>query len=272
MDSAKVAGLSYPPMLGKNEMADARAVAQGQIPYRLDLAGGWLDQPFVSCHAAGPVVNVSVEPTVAFDERSGMASSSRRCAQRLWPSGIPAGDPVALAKKLFAQENASASGSSAGSQDALGIVLPGLKRLDYRGQAWPEQITESHDDKILDWLEQQLWLVPLGPRPLAFEVAARSAVTRVEAQRLAWAADVCWAAILQRDAAEFGRQMRAAFQAQTAMFPDMVNPQINTLIEQHTAAARGWKLSGAGGGGYLVLASETVIPHALRLKIRRANL
>ena len=27
-----------------------------RIPYRLDLAGGWLDQPFVSCHAAGPVL------------------------------------------------------------------------------------------------------------------------------------------------------------------------------------------------------------------------
>ena len=26
-----------------------------QIPYRLDLAGGWLDQPFVSKHAEGPV-------------------------------------------------------------------------------------------------------------------------------------------------------------------------------------------------------------------------
>src|ERR1017187_6093788 len=31
------------------------------IPYRLDIAGGWLDQPFVSKHGAGPVPVISVE-------------------------------------------------------------------------------------------------------------------------------------------------------------------------------------------------------------------
>ncbi|MDA0712342.1 MAG: adenylyltransferase/cytidyltransferase family protein, partial [bacterium] len=46
-----------------------------RIPYRIDLAGGWLDQPFVSEHHPGSVVTVSIEPTIEFNERSGMASS-----------------------------------------------------------------------------------------------------------------------------------------------------------------------------------------------------
>jgi cytidyltransferase-like protein len=63
-----------------------------RIPYRLDLAGGWLDQAFVSRHAAGPVLTVSVEPTLEFNERSGMASSTRRRAVELWQTDLPGGD------------------------------------------------------------------------------------------------------------------------------------------------------------------------------------
>jgi cytidyltransferase-like protein len=68
-----------------------------QIPYRIDLAGGWLDQPFVSKHGAGPVLVISVEPTIEFNERSGMASSSRRRAIELWQTDIPGGDRKKLA-------------------------------------------------------------------------------------------------------------------------------------------------------------------------------
>jgi cytidyltransferase-like protein len=62
-----------------------------QMPYRIDLAGGWLDQPFVSMHYPGSVITVSIEPTIEFNERSGMATSTRRKAIDLWgPSCRPA--------------------------------------------------------------------------------------------------------------------------------------------------------------------------------------
>ncbi|HVO76225.1 MAG TPA: hypothetical protein VMT35_19540 [Ignavibacteriaceae bacterium] len=48
------------------------------ILYRIDLAGGWLDQPFVGKCYPGPVFTISLEPTIEFNERSGMASSTRR--------------------------------------------------------------------------------------------------------------------------------------------------------------------------------------------------
>ncbi|HUI64788.1 MAG TPA: adenylyltransferase/cytidyltransferase family protein, partial [Bacteroidota bacterium] len=59
------------------------------IPYRIDLAGGWLDQPFVSRFSPGPVLTISLEPTIEFNDRSGMASSTRRKAVDLWRTDIP---------------------------------------------------------------------------------------------------------------------------------------------------------------------------------------
>ena len=59
------------------------------MPYRIDLAGGWLDQPFVSKHCPGAVITVSIEPTLEFNERSGMASSTRRQAVDLWGNRLP---------------------------------------------------------------------------------------------------------------------------------------------------------------------------------------
>jgi mevalonate kinase len=56
------------------------------------------------------------------------------------------------------------------------------------------------------------------------------------------------------------------------MFPNMSDRSIRATIKNYAGQALGWKLSGAGGGGYLVLVSESAIPQASRLKIRRAGL
>ncbi len=84
------------------------------IPYRLDLAGGWLDQPFVSKHGKGPVLTISLEPVIEYNERSGMASSSRRRAVELWQTDLPEGDLERLAKTLFAFENPPGTGNLCG--------------------------------------------------------------------------------------------------------------------------------------------------------------
>lgn len=242
------------------------------IPYRLDLAGGWLDQPFVSKHGAGAVLTISLEPVMEFNERSGMASSSRRRAIELWQTDLPEGDREKLAKTLFAFENPPGTKIFAGSQDAIGIVYPGLNRLDYRGGYWPEKITTQSDEKILGWIEKHLYLVPLGPRPAGYNVFKGKSITPAKARALAAAADGCWQAVHKMDLAEFGRQFRASYEAQAAMFPEMSNAVIRKMIRQYQDKCSGWKLSGAGGGGYLVLVSRENIPGAIRLKIRRRHL
>ena len=50
----------------------------GDIPYRLALAGGWIDQPFVSQHnpkPPGSMVVVGIAPTIPFMERCGLGGT-----------------------------------------------------------------------------------------------------------------------------------------------------------------------------------------------------
>ncbi len=53
------------------------------------------------------------------------------------------------------------------------------------------------------------------------------------------------------------------------MFPHMVTPSIQKMIENYRHVSIGWKISGAGGGGYLILVSRQPVEHALRPYSRR---
>ncbi len=239
------------------------------IPYRIDLAGGWLDQPFVSKYCPGAVLTISIEPTIGFNERSGMATSTRRKAVDLWKTEIPGGDREQLARVLFSYDNPPGTEVVSGSQDALGIVLPGLNRLNYSGRYWPEEIESCRQEDILEWLENRLSLVTLGPRDDRYSVLSDTNINTETASRLATAADNCWKAILQKDIVEFGRRFAESFEAQAAMFPHMVDGSLRNVLNSYHSRALGWKLSGAGGGGYLILVSENQISGTIRIKIRR---
>ncbi len=69
---------------------------------------------------------------------------------------------------------------------------------------------------------------------------------------------------------DFGRSLREGFEAQIAMFPNMMNDTVAQLIEAHREESLGWKLSGAGGGGYLILVSDKPVENAVRVIARRA--
>lgn len=241
-----------------------------QMPYRIDLAGGWLDQPFVSSLYPGPVLTISLEPTMTFNERSGMATSTRNAALDLWGAKLPAGDPEKLAKILFSYDNPPGTTEISGSQDAIGIAMPGLNRAYYEGKYWPSYIDKVQDELTLQFIEQALYLIPLGPRENHYNPLEEQHITQKYAKALSEAAEGCWQAILKHDVKNFGATMRAAFEAQIAMFPNMANETVHQLIDHYRHVAAGWKLSGAGGGGYLILVSEVPIEKALRVHVRRA--
>lgn len=242
-----------------------------RMPYRIDIAGGWLDQPFVSKLYPGAVITVSLEPTVEFNERSGMASSTRRKAVELWGSQLPVGDPHKIAKILFCCDNPPGTTEFSGAQDTIGLVFPGLAISYYNGEYWPKCINSVLDEATLDFVERMFHLIPLGPRESGYSVLSNTNITVDGAKALAEATDRCWDAILAHDAHAFGRAVRDSFEAQIAMFPNMVNPSIFELIEQYREIALGWKISGAGGGGYLILVSEKPIANALRVVVRRPD-
>ncbi len=240
-----------------------------QMPYRIDLAGGWLDQPFVSQLYPGSVLTISLMPTVEFNERSGMATSTRNSALDLWGPKIPAGDLEKLAKVLFCYDNPPGTRDISGSQDAIGIVFPGLNRAYYEGDYWPSRIDQVRDEHALQFVEQSLYLIPLGPRESGYDPLANRNITRDGAKALSDAAEGCWEAALARDLEAFGSYVRRSFEAQVAMFPNMVNETVRSLIDQYCDVALGWKLSGAGGGGYLILVAAKPVENALRISIRR---
>jgi hypothetical protein len=242
-----------------------------QIPYRIDLAGGWLDQPFVSKHYPGSVVTISIEPIIEFNERSGMASSTRRAAIDLWGPRIPPGDYEKHAKTLFCYDNPPGTKVISGSQDSIGIVFPGLAKADYEGAYWPTHIEHVVDESTLQFVEKALYLVTLGPRHSDYDVLKNTHIEKRGAKALADAAEDCWQAIKQHDIQAFGESFKASFYAQIAMFPNMMNDAVTELINKYQNEALGWKLSGAGGGGYLVLVSDRPIANSSRVYARRGD-
>ncbi len=239
------------------------------MPYRIDLAGGWLDQPFVSEHCPGSVITLSLEPTLEFNERSGMASSTRRSAIDLWGPKLPVGNHEKLAKILFCYDNPPGRKVISGSQDSIGIVFPGLAKAHYNGSYWPTTIEHVLDEPLLKFVESSLYLVSLGPRHSQYDVLADTRFSPALAEALADATDRCWDAILAQDVVSLGRSMRESLEAQVAMLPNMINDGIARLIDEYRERALGWKLSGAGGGGYLILVADKPIPDATRILARR---
>jgi len=239
------------------------------MPYRIDLAGGWLDQPFVGKLAPGPVVTISIEPTIEFNERSGMASSTRRKAIEIWHTDVPPGNREQLARMLFCYENPPGTNIIAGSQDSIGIVFPGLNKIDYTGEFWPSKITAVHDENILSWIEEHLYLIMLGPREDNFRVLENTFIDRENAGALRVAAEKTWDALLEKDIEKFGEYFRKSFEAQIKMFPNMMCDDISHVIDKYKNSACGWKLSGAGGGGYLIFVSQKPMKGAIQIKIRR---
>ncbi|WP_234998003.1 adenylyltransferase/cytidyltransferase family protein [Parabacteroides sp. Marseille-P3160] len=240
-----------------------------RIPYRIDLAGGWLDQPYVSKYYPGAVLTISIEPDYEFNDRSGMSTSSRKKAIELWQTDIPEGDKIKLARTLFCFENPPGTQYVSGSQDSLGIVLPGLNRLMYDGGYWPESIESEVDPDLLGWVEKRLWLIPLFPRRAGFDVLEEVCVDEAGVKALSRAADDCWEGICSRDIRKWGEASVRSFEAQISMFPRMVSPEILEILSKYKSRVYGWKMTGAGGGGYLVFINEKPIENAMQIRIRR---
>jgi cytidyltransferase-like protein len=241
------------------------------IPFRIDLAGGWLDQPFINQLNSGSVLTISIEPTIEFNIRSGMASSTRNKAIELWNSELPIGNPIKLAKILFSYENPPGNKEISGSQDALGILLPGLNKLFYNNGYWPNSIDSINDESILLFLEKHLFLISLGSRENDYNVLDNTKISKEGASQLAKASDETWKAIMNKDVESFGKAFLNSFKSQINIFPNMVDDILRKTINKYKDQCLGYKLSGAGGGGYLILVSIKPVLNSFKIKIRRKN-
>lgn len=253
-----------------------RKGTKSHLPYRIDIAGTWIDQPYVSEHGAGWALTMSIEPTYDFMERGGMSTSTRNAAKKIWPYELPNYNEEMLARLLFCFENDPENkGHVSGAQDSIGICMSGLTRHYYDGHYWPSKIEQCYDEEILSWLESHIVLVPMFPRREGCSVVEGKDINPEKVRCLTDAAARCWDAIMRRDLEAFSESFLDSFNAQVSMFPAMMQPGVEEYIDKYRGRALAWKMLGAGGGGHLALVlpddaklSEEMIP----VKIRRRGM
>lgn len=251
-----------------------RSGVKSHLPYRVDLAGTWIDQPYVSHIHPGWAITISIEPTMEFMERGGMSTSTRNAARKIWPYELPNYNEEMLARLLFCFENDPErnKGHISGAQDSIGICMSGLNRHFYNGTYWPAKIESCHDEATLTWLEQHLCLVPTFPRRPGCSVVEGQDITPEKVAALADAADRAWAAILAHDINAFAKAYSDSFNAQIGMFPAMIADGVQEYIDKYAPLSLAYKLTGAGGGGYLALVIDGDRPgNAIPIKIRRKS-
>jgi cytidyltransferase-like protein len=243
------------------------------MPYRIDLAGTWIDQPYVSKYHPGSAITASLEPTIEFNERSGMATSTRKKAIELWNDHLPLEKPEKLARTLFRYDNDPGTKEVSGSQDSIGITMPGINKFYYdKRKYWPSKFETISDPATIKWLEERLCMVMLWPRPVDFKVLSDTHINTSNVKKLTRAADLAWEGLTETNISKFAGGFLDSFHAQITMFPKMMNPEIEKAIDQYKDKVLAWKLSGAGGGGYLILISENEIPNSFKIKIRLKDL
>jgi len=250
----------------------------GNIPFRMAFAGGWIDQPFLSRlnpTPPGSMVVVSLHPTIPFMDLSGMGTSTRKVALKLWGGRLPDQHPAELVRELYAAENTGKSEPS-GSQDMAGIIYPGISRLDYdftyEEGYFPVHVESCNDPEIACWLEHVIYMVPVAQRPPNYSPLGEKNLDPDWIARLGQSGKGCYDAILARDAKALGDSMNFCMTCWEKILPNTVrHPLIKVdligILKYYQNRYIGAMYSGCGGG-YLYVVSEEPVPGAFQVKIR----
>ena len=253
----------------------------GAIPNRLQLAGGWIDQPFVSQHnprPPGSMVVVQIEPDFRPMDRSGIASGTRAVAMKIWKGKLPDRSPADLARELYELENQGKAEPS-GSQDMIGLVYPGVNRLDYdfkiHGGVFPAHIESCNSSRVARWLGRVLHLLPVEPRPEGYNPLGEKNLDPKWVGKLGQSGKDCFDAVVKMDAQALGASLNQNMKCWETLLPRVVrHPLIRVdllaLLHAYQRQYLGAMYSGCGGG-YLLVVSNEPVPGAFRVNVRVAG-
>ena len=250
----------------------------GPIPNRLQLAGGWIDQPFVSqhnSHPPGSMVVVQIEPDFRPMDRSGIASGTRAVAMEIWKGKLPNRPPEQLVRELYEAENNDKAESS-GSQDMIGLVYPGVNRLDYdygiNGGVFPAHIESCNRPKVAQWLGSVLNLIAVEPRPIGYSPLGLRHLEAKWIAKLGQSGRDCYEAILKTDAQALGSSLNLNMRCWETLLPhtvrhSLLRPDLMPLLKVYQKQYPGAMYSGCGGG-YLIVVSTRSVPGAFKVNVR----
>jgi cytidyltransferase-like protein len=256
------------PEPGLPERSSSGTKKDLRFPYRLCLAGGWIDQPWVSEIHPGSVVVAQIWPSQDFNDRSGLATSSRKVAIKLWGNRYPDGDHEQNAKLLFGAENPPGKKYISGSQDHIGLLFPGVSRLFYNGDYWPEYTESTTENDICDWLSDVLHLVPLEPRPDGYDPLKIMHLEKHLIKELGEAGNNCWESILRKDIAGLGKALTGTFLSWKKILPLTVPDWVMHEMESKYFPDYPGAITSGSGGGYVIVASEKPIEGAIKIRVR----
>lgn len=239
-----------------------------RFPYRLCLAGGWIDQPWVSKMHPGSVVVAQIWPTMDFNDRSGLATSSRSVGIKIWGDRYPDGDHEQNAMILFGAENPPGKTYVSGSQDHIGLLYPGINRLWYRGGYWPEKIESSTGKDVCDWLSDVLYLVPLEPRPKGYDPLKIMHLEKPLIKALGEAGDNCWESILKKDITGLGKSLTDTLLSWKKILPLTVPDWVMKEMETKYFSNYPGAITSGAGGGYVIVVSEKAVEGSIKIRVR----
>lgn len=256
------------PEPGLPPRSSSETKSEMRFPYRLCLAGGWIDQPWVSEIHPGSVVVAQIWPTMDFNDRSGLATSSRNVGIRLWGDRYPEGDYEENARLLFGAENPPGKKYISGSQDHIGLLFPGINRLYYNGDYWPEKIDSATDEETCSWLSDVLKLIPLEPRPQGYDPLKIMNLEKNLIRELGVAGDMCWDAILRKDIASLGMALTTTFLSWKKILPLTVPDWVMNEMETRYFPFYHGAITSGSGGGYVIAVSDKEVEGAIKIRVR----
>jgi hypothetical protein len=250
----------------------------GAIPRRLQLAGGWIDQPFVSQHnpkPPGSMVVAQIEPNFRPMDRSGIAIGTRAIAMKLWKGKLPNRPPEDLARELYEIENKDKAEPS-GSQDMIGLIYPGVNRLDYdykiQSGVFPSHVESCNSPKVARWLSNVLHLIPIEPRPEGYNPLGIKNLEPKWVAKLGQSGRDCYSAIIKMDAQALGASLNLNMKCWETLLPHVVRHpllrlDLMPLLKAYQRQYLGAMYSGCGGG-YLIVVSNKLVPGAFKVNVR----
>jgi hypothetical protein len=192
----------------------------------------------------------------------------------LW-GRLPEGDPAKLVDELYAEENKDKAEPS-GSQDMIGLIYPGVNRLDYdfnhRSGIVPKHIESNNDPSVTSWVESVINILPVAPRPDGYSPLGVKNLDVEWIRRLGQSGKDCFSAIVSKDIGALGASMNECMACWEAIVPHTVRHHTVTtdlagILKHYQSLYPGAMYSGCGGG-YLFVVSDKPVPGAFRIQVR----